>query len=54
MQLPHHFARRFVQLVIGLFLYGIGISLMVQAAQRLGKRDEAKEQLEIAAKLPDR
>ena len=32
MPLPHRFARRFAQLVFGLFLYGIGISLMVQAA----------------------
>lgn len=32
MQLPHRFAPRLTQLVFGLFLYGIGISLMVQAA----------------------
>ncbi len=32
MPLPHRSAPRFAQLVSGLFLYGIGISLMVQAA----------------------
>ena len=31
MTLPHAFARRLTQLVLGLFLYGIGISLMVRA-----------------------
>lgn len=32
MQLPSRFAPRLIQLVFGLFLYGIGISLMVRAA----------------------
>ncbi|RZA05354.1 MAG: hypothetical protein EOP02_39530 [Proteobacteria bacterium] len=32
MPLPHAFARRFPQLLLGLFLYGIGISLMVRAS----------------------
>lgn len=31
MTLPHAFARRLAQLLLGLFLYGIGISLMVRA-----------------------
>ena len=31
MTLPRAFARRFAQLLLGLFLYGIGISLMVRA-----------------------
>ena len=31
MTLPHAFARRLAQLLLGLFLYGIGISLMVHA-----------------------
>lgn len=31
MTLPHAFTRRLAQLVLGLFLYGIGISLMVRA-----------------------
>jgi uncharacterized membrane protein YczE len=31
MTLPHAFSRRLAQLVLGLFLYGIGISLMVRA-----------------------
>ena len=32
MSLPPAFARRFLQLLLGLFLYGIGISLMVRAS----------------------
>lgn len=32
MTLPHAFARRLAQLLLGLFLYGIGISLMVRAS----------------------
>jgi uncharacterized membrane protein YczE len=32
MTLPPAFARRFLQLLLGLFLYGIGISLMVRAS----------------------
>ncbi|MET0654470.1 MAG: hypothetical protein ABWX88_11315 [Pseudoxanthomonas sp.] len=32
MTLPPRFARRFAQLILGLFLYGIGISLMVRAS----------------------
>lgn len=32
MALPPLFARRFAQLILGLFLYGIGISLMVRAS----------------------
>lgn len=32
MTLPHAFARRLAQLLLGLFLYGMGISLMVRAS----------------------